>query len=106
MATMGAAYLTITSAAGDRLVGVEVPASVAARAEIHEDATDSPGVMRMRVVPRVDLPAGKTVTFEPGLRHVMLVGLAQPLVAGHSFEMTLRFERAGPVRVRVPIRHL
>ena len=106
MATMGAAYLTITSAAGDRLVGVEVPASVAARAEIHEVVTDSLGALRMRPVSGVDLPAGRAVTFQPGTWHVMLIALTRPLVAGRMFEMTLRFERAGPVTVRVPVRGL
>ena len=36
MASMGAAYMDITSSEGDQLVGVSVPASIAARAEIHE----------------------------------------------------------------------
>ncbi|MFZ8877364.1 MAG: hypothetical protein ACO2Z4_08105, partial [Ilumatobacteraceae bacterium] len=36
MASMGAAYMDVTSSEGDQLVGVSVPASIAARAEIHE----------------------------------------------------------------------
>ncbi|MGA1062278.1 MAG: copper chaperone PCu(A)C [Ilumatobacteraceae bacterium] len=36
MASMGAAYMDLTSSEGDQLVGVSVPASIAARAEIHE----------------------------------------------------------------------
>ena len=104
MASMGAAYLTITSASDDRLIGVEVPASVAARAEIHEVVTDSTGAMRMQPVSGVDLPAGEPVTFRPGAWHVMLIGLARPLVPGASFEMTLRLEHAAPHTVRVPVR--
>ena len=35
--------------------------------------------------------------------HVMLMGLRAPLVAGSAVELTLRFERGGPVVVRAPI---
>ena len=36
MVTMGAAYMQITAPAGDTLIGVSVPASIADHAEIHE----------------------------------------------------------------------
>jgi copper(I)-binding protein len=106
MATMGAAYLTITSGSADRLIGIEVPQAVASRAEIHETVRDSLVTMRMRPVSGVDLPAGQSIEFRPGSYHVMLVGLARPLVAGQSFAMTLRFEHAGAVTMRVRVRGL
>ena len=36
MATMGAAYMTLTASSDDALIGVSVPAEIAATAEIHE----------------------------------------------------------------------
>ncbi|MGA1345105.1 MAG: copper chaperone PCu(A)C, partial [Ilumatobacteraceae bacterium] len=36
MASMGAAYMTLTASDDDALVGVSVPAAIAASAEIHE----------------------------------------------------------------------
>ena len=36
MASMGAAYMTLTADADDALIGVSVPAAIAATAEIHE----------------------------------------------------------------------
>jgi periplasmic copper chaperone A len=104
MATMGAAYMTITSVTGDRLTAVHVPPSIADRAEIHEVLTDSLGAMRMQPVSGVDLPAGEPVTFRPGAWHVMLIGIRRPLVAGESFEMTLRFVHSRSVEARVRVR--
>lgn len=52
----------------------------------------------------IDIPAGATVGMEPGLAHVMLVGLRQDLVQGESFPLTLRFAQAGEVTITVRVR--
>ncbi len=121
MASMGAAYMSISASEGDQLVGVSVPASVAARAEIHEmvpadmdhsmdDSMDDDemamdmGAMVMQQIMALDLPAGQTVNLEPGGYHVMLIDLAEPLVEGESFEVTLDFAEAEDLTVEVVVR--
>ena len=121
MASMGAAYMSISASEGDQLVGVSVPASVAARAEIHEmvpadmdhsmdDSMDDDemamdmGAMVMQQIMALDLPAGETVNLEPGGYHVMLIDLAEPLVEGESFEVTLDFAEAEDLTVEVVVR--
>ena len=99
--TTGAAYFTITdNAAADRLIGASTP--VAGRAELHETRNES-GVMRMRAVPALPLEPGKTLILAPGGYHMMLTELKQPLKAGESFPLTLRFEKAQPITVEVKI---
>jgi hypothetical protein len=98
--TIGTAYATITAPAGDRLIGAATP--VARVAEIHQHTMDN-GVMKMRQVDAVPLPAGQAVVLSPGGYHIMLVDLKAPLVAGQSFPLTLRFEKAGTVETDVPI---
>jgi copper(I)-binding protein len=66
--------------------------------------SDMGGTMTMQEVARVEVPAGETVAFEPGGYHVMLFDLAEPLVAGETFEMELTFENAGTVTVEVEVR--
>jgi copper(I)-binding protein len=87
----------------DRLVSVSTPA--ADKAELHETISDK-GVMKMRPVQGVPIPAGAMVTFSPGGYHVMLMGLKKPLVAGQSFPLTLTFEHAAPMTVDVQVRPL
>jgi copper(I)-binding protein len=96
----GAAYLTIVSPAADRLVSVATP--VAKKAELHTMTTEG-GVMKMRPLAGVDVPAGQLVTLKPGGAHIMLMGLNQPLQAGQSFPLTLSFEKAGQREVTVKV---
>lgn len=83
----------------DRLVSASTP--VAERVELHRMATTG-GVMRMREVPGFDLPAGKTTNFRHGGElHMMLMNLKQVLKEGDRFDLTLNFERAGTLVVKV-----
>ncbi len=97
----GAAWLTIRNMGGeDRLVGAESPA--AARVEIHTHIHEG-GVMMMRKVEGIDVPAGGEAALEPGGDHLMLFGLTGVLKAGDRFPLTLLFEKAGAVTVEVRV---
>ena len=101
--TVSAVYLTITNRGdvADRLVGVSADRS--GRAMIHRTVVED-GVARMRRVGAVDVPPGASVRFEPGGLHLMLAGVSPPLLPGQEVAVTLAFERAGEVAVRVPVR--
>jgi periplasmic copper chaperone A len=99
-AQTAAAYVTVTSPSDDRLTGVSTPA--AQEAQLHSMSMTN-GVMQMRPVDGVDLPAGKEVTLKPGGYHIMLMGLAKPLTEGQSFPMTLTFAKAGAKEVTVSV---
>lgn len=104
MTGTGAAYMTIANAGGeaDRLVGGSTP--VANVVEIHEIVPEG-DVMRMRpVAGGLEIPAGGEETLEPGGYHVMLIGLTEDLNPDMTFDLTLRFERAGEVTVPVGVR--
>lgn len=101
----GAAYLKLmenTGSQSDRLLSASTP--IAERAELHTMSVDSGGVMRMREVPAIELAPKKPVAMQPGMGlHIMLMGLKQPLREGESFPMTLEFERAGKVDIKVVV---
>jgi copper(I)-binding protein len=96
----GVAYLTIVSPTADRLTAVSSP--VAKKAELHTMSMGG-GVMKMRPLTAIDIPAGQAVTLNPGGMHIMLLGLTQPLHQGQSFPLTLSFDHAGPREVTVLI---
>jgi copper(I)-binding protein len=52
------------------------------------------GVMRMRPLPVLDLPARQTVTLAPGHYHIMLLGLTQQLKTGDSVPLKLHTQDA------------
>jgi copper(I)-binding protein len=90
----GAAYMMLANDGdgNDRLVGVET--DVARSVEIHESTLDD-GVMSMRQVDGIDLPAGGRILLEPGGLHVMLVDVDPNLAVGDTVALTLTFEGAG-----------
>ena len=97
-AQSGGVYLTIENrgTSKDRLVKVASPA--AATVELHSMTMDG-NVMRMRAIAGLDIAPGAVVTLGSAGYHVMLVGLARPLVVGDRIAMTLTFEKAGAVEV-------
>lgn len=99
--TVGAAYMSLVASATDRLVGASSP--IAERVELHSMTMDG-GLMRMRPLRELALPAGKTVELSPSGTHFMLLGLKQPLKAGTQFQLQLKFEHAGERSVAVQVR--
>ena len=96
-------YLTLTNSGSgdDRLTAVET--KVAGRASMHISTT-ADGVMRMRAIDGVDIPAGETVRLSPAGSHIMLEQLAAPLNGGSKFTLTLRFQHSAPTQVSVTVR--
>lgn len=84
----------------DRLLRVSTP--IAGTAEIHQMVVDG-GVMRMRAIAGLDVKPGDRLVLQPGGYHVMLTDLKRPLQAGDSFPLTLAFERAGSIEVKVVV---
>lgn len=99
----GAAYMTV-------LNGLDVPVRLASAAsaaaefvETHETMEEQ-GVMKMVMLPDgYEIPAGAVLELKPGGKHIMLIGLAQPLNLGDSFELTLNFDNGESMTVTVPV---
>ena len=102
MSKNGGAYFTAknTGKEMDRIVGVSADVSV--KTELHTHLNDN-GVMRMRQVEGVDVPAGGEVMFKPGSYHIMFIGLHKPLKEGDRFPVTLMFEKAGKKTVEINV---
>ncbi|WP_028455817.1 copper chaperone PCu(A)C [Chitinilyticum litopenaei] len=94
------AFLTLTSAKGDQLLGVASP--VADKVEVHEMKMEG-NVMKMRPLPALELPAGKTVELVPGGYHIMLIGLKRQLKEGERFPLVLTFAKGGRAEVQVQV---
>ena len=98
----GAVYFTITNAgSADQLI--RVTSEVSVRTELHTHIHQD-GIMQMRQVEAVDVPAGGRVVLEPHGQHVMLIGLKAPLKEGEMVELELQFKEGGQLGVRAPVR--
>jgi copper(I)-binding protein len=100
----GGAFLTIRNNGGapDRLRSASSP--VAQTVELHETVDDN-GVMRMAPQPDGwEIAPGGDLVLKPGGKHIMLMGLRHPLQPGETIEITLNFDKAGPIKLQVPVK--
>ena len=100
-------FMKLTATQASQLVGVSSP--VAGVAEVHEMKMDN-NVMKMAAVPAIDLPAGKSVSLQPGGYHVMLMDLKGPLAKDTSVTITLKFKDSKGVlsqqEVKLPVKEM
>ncbi len=98
---MAAAYVTVENRGGaDRLLGASTPA--ADRVTLHETVEEG-GLLWMRELDGLDVPAGRALVLEPGVAHLMLEELPRSLRAGQRVPLTLRFERSGHIVVEATV---
>lgn len=99
----GAAYARIVNDGeeADRLIAVKGDAANVV--EIHEMSTEG-GVMKMRKLDALEVPAKGVAELKPGGNHVMLIGLKDALSEGGALSLTFVFENAGEVAMELPIR--
>jgi copper(I)-binding protein len=105
-AKVGGGYLTIDNkgTTADRLIGGSSP--VAGKVEVHAMAMKN-GVMTMRLLKDgLPIPAGQSVKLAPGGYHIMLMDLKAPLKKGEKIPVTLKFEKAGDVRVTLEVQDI
>jgi hypothetical protein len=105
MQNAGAVYMTITGGSTDTaLIAVSLPSDIAQMSMLHETAMASDGAMSMSPVTSIEIVAGSTVKLEPGGYHVMAMPLAQQLVAGETFDVTLTFNDGTQLTAQAEVR--
>ena len=102
-AKVTAGYMIIHNKAAlpDRLLSVS--SASANRVETHVIIQDG-DILRMRQVKGYDIPAAGSFELKPGGAHLMFVGVKQPFKEGDKVAVTLRFEKAGEVKIELPVR--
>ncbi|HSZ53822.1 MAG TPA: copper chaperone PCu(A)C [Caulobacteraceae bacterium] len=96
-------YMTITNTgrAQDTLLGASTP--TAASLELHQSSMAG-GIMRMRAAPEgLTIAPGQTVKLQPGGYHLMFMGPKKPFAVGDHVPATLRFRRAGEMKVEFQV---
>jgi hypothetical protein len=99
----GAVYLTIVNTGGAPDALLSASSDVAATVEVHESYQES-GMMMMRPVPKLGVPAGGKHEMKPGGYHLMLLNLKRQLKAGQVVNLTLVFEKAGRLAVKAKVK--
>ncbi|MCU7843691.1 MAG: copper chaperone PCu(A)C [Candidatus Thiodiazotropha sp. (ex Monitilora ramsayi)] len=100
-----ASFMSVKNNSGTHHALVSGSSPAAEAVELHTHTMEG-GMMRMRQVEKIDLPAGESVDLKPGGLHVMMIGLKQKLIPGESVPLTLKFEDGSEVMIDAPVRKL
>lgn len=93
-----AGYFTVHGGTDpDSLIAVE--SAKAERIELHEGGMKD-GMMTMRAIKDVEVPAGGEVKFVSGGNHAMLFGLAPDVKPGDDIPLVFRFKSGKAIEVR------
>jgi len=100
-----AVFMTLANASKqDRaLVGAE--STAAGVVELHTHVNED-GMMKMRKIDKIAIPAGQTVALKPGGLHVMLIGLKENLEPGKEVHMNLLFDNGTKEHIMAPVRKI
>ncbi len=97
-----AVFMDLRNNSGTDHALLKAYSNAARHVELHSHINDG-GVMRMRRVPRIDIPAKGVAELHPGGYHVMLIGLNQAMTKGDSVFVDLEFEDGSRQKIKLPV---
>jgi len=100
-----ASFMTLNNSAAESVALISGKSSAAKVVELHTH-TNMDGVMQMRQVDKIELPAAGSVVLQPGGYHVMLIGLNQDLAAGSEIDLELNFSDGSQQQLQVPVKNI
>ncbi|WP_421868403.1 copper chaperone PCu(A)C [Motiliproteus sp.] len=98
-----AGFMVISNPTDQELALVRAEADLAKKVELHNHVNDN-GVMRMRQVEKILIPAQGQVELKPGGYHVMMMGLNKQLKPGEQETLTLHFSDGSSQTLSVPVK--
>ena len=97
-----AAYFTLHNHGDKTATLVSASSDVAAAVEIH-NVVKQGEVMSMQKQDKVEVGSHKSVQFQPGAYHVMLIGLKKPLLEREAVILTLHFADGASLNVPLTV---
>lgn len=88
---MSAAYFTLCNGSMEEMAVTGVSTPAAGETSMHETTRNEAGLVSMAPLGEFTLKPGERVVFEPGGKHLMLMGLAGPIEAGATSSLTFSF---------------
>ncbi|WP_416137688.1 copper chaperone PCu(A)C [Halomonas sp. HK25] len=105
VSTTTVAFMVLHNHGEGDLAVVDVHSPAAGMTELHNHV-DVDGVMQMRRVDAISVPAGASAELAPGGLHLMLIDLVAPLHEGDEVEITLVLDSDETLTLSVPVRRI
>jgi hypothetical protein len=100
-----AAFMILTNTSGEDRALLAAQSDAAEVVELHTHRMED-GMMRMRKIDQIELPAGEVVKLEPGGLHVMLIGLTGQLEPGDEVALNLGFDDGSQQSLTAPVKRI
>ena len=101
-ATVNAGYMTLVNTGAENVTLVNVESDAFESIDIHE-MVSADGLMTMREIKGLVIPASGRVELAPGGKHLMMRNPRTNIVAGQKIEFTLNFESGSSQTVSVAV---
>lgn len=101
--TVSGAFMILNNSGDADRAAISAESNVAETVELHTHVHDD-GVMRMRQVEKIDIPAGGSTALKPGGFHVMLIGVKKPLELGQMVEIKLNFDDGSSEQIEAEVK--
>jgi copper(I)-binding protein len=100
-----ASFLTISNNTDHDISLLKVSSDVAKHVELHEH-THKNGMMEMRQVDEIKIPAHGETVLKPGGYHIMLIGLTRKIKAGDLVDLTLEFNNDKQQTIKAEVKKI
>lgn len=100
-----AVFLQLENTSSTAHVLVSAISNVSKVVELHAH-THEDGMMKMRRIDKIDIPAHGQVRLQPGGLHIMLIKLQKTLAVGDTISITLEFNDGSKTTVETPVRKI
>lgn len=102
---MSAAFGELSNSSNQDVTVVSAESDASSMLELHETVENDSGEMVMREIDGgFVIPAGGSLTLEPGANHIMLMDLTAPLMAGEEATFTLTFSDGSTLEFTAPVK--
>ena len=98
-----AGYFKLINNTSSDVIIVSAESDAAKKAEIH-DMKMVDGRMGMVHIPKLTIKAGDTIELKPGGKHLMLMGLNNPVKDGQLIDVTLNYSDGNSQLVTIPVK--
>lgn len=100
-----ATFLTIKNDTDKDIALIKANSDVAKHVELHEHVHEN-GMMKMRQVPKIMIPAKGETVLKPGGYHIMLIGLNRKIKAGDIVDLTLEFDNGDKQPIKAEVKKI
>ena len=106
LARTGAVYIKNIHNKGELTVKITgFSANIAKKVQLHNTVVENE-IAKMQHIEFLEIRPNKSVQFNPGGLHIMLMGLKRPLEKNSHFPLIIKFEKLGNLEIMVDIKNI